>query len=88
MTIGMEPSSALFKFMERLQDEVHRFAIKFHRDKRSKRQVQSELDTIKGIGPKTKEQLLKEYKSIKRVKEATIEELTQSVGKTNQTNIN
>lgn len=85
MTIGMEPSSALFKFMERLQDEVHRFAIKFHRDKRSKRQVQSELDTIKGIGPKTKEQLLKEYKSIKRVKEATIEELTQSVGKTKAT---
>ena len=85
LTIGMEPSSALFKFMERLQDEVHRFAIKFHRDKRSKRQVQSELDTIKGIGPKTKEQLLKEYKSIKRIKEATIEELTQSVGKTKAT---
>lgn len=85
LTIGMEPTSGLFKFMERLQDEVHRFAIKFHRDKRSKRQVQSELDTIKGIGPKTKEQLLKQYKSIKRIKEASIDELTESIGKAKAT---
>lgn len=79
--IGMEPTSGLFKLMERIQNEVHRFAIQFHRDKRSKRQVQSELDTIKGIGPKTKEELLKKYKSIKRIKEAKEEELIELIGR-------
>ena len=86
-TIGMEPSSALFKFMERLQDEVHRFAIQFHRDKRSKRQVKSELDDIPGIGPKTKEQLLKAFKSIKRIKEANQTELENIVGKSKASNL-
>lgn len=81
VTIGMETTSIMFKFMERLQDEVHRFAIQFHRDKRSKRQVLSELDNIDGIGPKTKEQLLKAYKSTKRIKELSIEELEKEIGK-------
>ena len=79
-TIGMEPTSGLFKLMERIQDEVHRFAIQFHRDKRSKRQVQSELDNIPGIGPKTKEQLLKTFKSIKRIKEASEDDLITLIG--------
>lgn len=68
--IGMKQTGALFHLLTRIQDEVHRFAITFHRDKRSKRQIASELDTIKGIGPKTKALLLKEFKSVKRIKEA------------------
>ena len=70
-TIGIEMDSPLFKFLTRIQDEVHRFAITFHRDKRSKSQVQSELDNIKGIGPATKTLLLKNFKSVKRIKEAS-----------------
>ena len=62
-------------------DEVHRFAITFHRDKRSKRQISSELDNIKGIGEKTKQQLLSHFKSVKRIKEASVEELVAVVGK-------
>ena len=80
-TIGMETTGIMFKFMERLQDEVHRFAIQFHKDKRSKRQVESELDKIEGIGPKTKEQLLKLYKSTKRIKEISLAELEKEIGK-------
>lgn len=79
-TIGIELDSPLFKFLTRIQDEVHRYAITFHRDKRSKRQVQSELDSIKGIGTKTKQLLLKEFKSVKRIKEASLEDLTKVIG--------
>ena len=64
-TIGIKQHSPLFRILTQIQDEVHRFAISFHRDKRSKRQVASALDTIKGIGEKTKTALLKEFKSVK-----------------------
>ena len=79
-TIGIEMDSPLFKFLTRIQDEVHRYAITFHRDKRSKSQVQSELDNIKGIGPTTKTTLLKAFKSVKQIKEASLEELEKVVG--------
>lgn len=79
-TIGIETNSPLFAFLTRIQDEVHRFAITFHKDKRSKRQIHSELDEIKGIGPTTKEKLLKTFKSVKKIKEANIEELAEVVG--------
>ena len=81
MSIGLKQQSALFHLLERIQDEVHRFAITFHRDKRSKRQTASALDTIKGIGPKTKEVLLAQFKTVKRIKEVTLEELEAIVGK-------
>ncbi len=74
-TIGIKQHSPLFRLLEQIQDEVHRFAITFHRDKRSKRQVSSALDSIKGIGEKTKTLLLKEFKSVKRIKEASMEEV-------------
>lgn len=79
-TIGVELDSPLFKFLTRIQDEVHRYAITFHRDKRSKHQVESELDKIKGIGPTTKTLLLKTFKSVKRIKEASIEDLEAAIG--------
>ena len=79
-SIGLKQNSALFKLMTQIQDEVHRFAITFHRDKRSKRQIASELDSIKGIGEKTKQTLLTHFKSVKRMKEATAEELIKTVG--------
>lgn len=79
-TIGLKLHSPLFKLMEQIQDEVHRFAITFHRDKRSKRQIASALDTIKGIGEKTKTALLKEFKSVKRIKEASLEEISAVIG--------
>ncbi len=79
-TIGLKQGTPLFKLMEHIQDEVHRFAITFHRDKRSKRQVASALDEIKGIGAKTKTLLLRQFKSVKRIKEATLEELSTVVG--------
>ena len=79
-SIGLKQNSALFKLMTQIQDEVHRFAITFHRDKRSKRQIASELDSIKGIGEKTKQTLLTHFKSVKRIKEATVEELIKTVG--------
>ena len=79
--IGLKQGTVLFRLLSQLQDEVHRFAITFHRDKRSKRQIASELDTIKGIGEKTKQTLLINFKSVKRIKEATIEELQSVVGK-------
>ena len=78
--IGIKPESQLFRTLTHMQDEVHRFAISFHRDKRSKRQIASELDTIPGIGPSTKKLLIKEYKSVKRIKEATQSELQNLLG--------
>lgn len=80
-TIGIKQTSPLFKLLTNIQDEVHRFAISFHRNKRSKRQTSSELDNIKGIGEKTKKTLMKEFKSLKRIKEATLEELINTIGK-------
>lgn len=79
-TIGMKQDSALFHLLTRIQDEVHRFAITFHREKRSKHQISSELDNIKGIGAKTKETLLKHFKSVKRIKEADKESIAEIVG--------
>ena len=79
-TIGMKMDSPLFHLLTRMQDEVHRFAISFHKDKRSKNQTRSELDSIKGIGEKTKTALLRHFKSVKRIKEASFEELKQLVG--------
>lgn len=79
-TIGLKQNSPLFRLLTQIQDEVHRFAITFHRDKRSKRQVASALDEIKGIGEKTKNALLKEFKSIKRIKEAPQENIIRIIG--------
>ena len=78
--IGMKQGTPLFQLMTRIQDEVHRYAITFHRDKRSKRQIASELDQIKGIGPKAKDALLKEFKSVKRIREASPESVAAIVG--------
>ncbi len=78
--IGMKMDSPLFHLLTRMQDEVHRFAISFHKDKRSKNQTRSELDSIKGIGEKTKTALLRHFKSVKRIKESSFEELKQLVG--------
>ena len=79
-TIGIPTKSELFKVLTQIQDEVHRFAISFHRDKRSKHQIHSELDDIKGIGSKSKEQLLQRFKTVKKIKEADIQELTEVIG--------
>ena len=79
--VGLKQNSTLFKLMTQIQDEVHRFAITFHRDKRSKRQTISELDSIKGIGEKSKQLLLKQFRSVKRIKEASMEELVAVIGK-------
>ena len=79
-TIALPPESELFKILTQIQDEVHRYAISFHRDKRSKHALHSELDDIKGIGPKAKEALLSKFKSVKKVKEASIETLTEVLG--------
>lgn len=80
VVVGMKTNSELFHTLTRIQDEVHRYAIAFHRDKRSKHAVHSELDSIKGIGPKTKELLLKHFKSVKRMREASLEDLVSVVG--------
>lgn len=80
MTIALKTDSELFHVLTRIQDEVHRFAITFHRDKRSKHQLHSELDEIKGVGPKTKDALLKHFKSVKRIKEADSQEIEEVVG--------
>ena len=80
IVIGLKTDSELFHVLTRLQDEVHRFAITFHRDKRSKHALHSELDDIKGIGPKTRNQLMKQLKSVKRIKAADIETLTKIIG--------
>ncbi|MCD8260856.1 MAG: excinuclease ABC subunit UvrC [Bacteroides sp.] len=78
--IGLKQNSPLFRLMEQIQNEVHRFAITFHKDKRSKRQIASALDTIKGIGEKSKTALLKEFKSVKRIREASFEEIAAVIG--------
>ena len=78
--IGLSPTSQLFYTLSAMQEEVHRFAISFHRKKRSKRMSHSELDTIEGIGPKTKEQLLKHFGSVKKIKEASSETLQDILG--------
>ena len=81
LTVGLKQDSALFRLLTHIQDEVHRYAITFHRDKRSKTQLKSELDIIPGVGPKSKQALLKAFKSVKRIREASIEELAAVVGK-------
>ena len=80
VVIGLKTDSPVFRLLTQIQDEVHRFAITFHRDKRSKSQVISELDSIKGIGQKTKTLLLKKFKSVKRIREAKTEEIEALVG--------
>ncbi|MDE6002388.1 MAG: excinuclease ABC subunit C, partial [Prevotella sp.] len=79
-TIGMKDTSELFRVLTQLQDEVHRFAITFHRDKRSKHALHSELDDIKGIGPKTRDELLKSLKSVKKIRETELSVLEALVG--------
>ena len=79
--IGLKQNTPLFRLMTQIQDEVHRFAITFHRDKRSKRQTTSELDSIKGIGEKSKQALLQHFKSVKRIKSADTEEIASIIGK-------
>ena len=80
VVVGMKTDSELFHLLTHMQDEVHRFAITFHRDKRSKHALHSELDDIRGIGPKTKDALLKALKSVKRIREADLAALTAVVG--------
>lgn len=80
-TVGVDIKSPVFQLLTRIQDEVHRFAITFHREKRSKHQVESELDRIKGIGPQTKQVLLKQFKSVKRIKETDLQSLETVIGK-------
>ena len=84
--IGMKPNETLFKLLAFIQEEVHRFAITFHRDKRSKSQTASELDKIPGIGEKTKDELIRHFKSLKRVKSANLDELIKIIG-TNRASI-
>ena len=79
-TIALPTESELFKVLTQIQDEVHRYAITFHRDKRSKHALHSELDDIKGIGPKAKEALLSKFKSVKKIKEASLEQLSEVLG--------
>lgn len=81
-TIQMKTDSALFRLLTQIQDEVHRFAISFHRNKRSKHQVVSELDGIQGIGPKSKELLLRHFRSFNRIKSATLDEIASIIGQT------
>ena len=80
VVIGMKTDSELFHVLTRIQDEVHRYAITFHRDKRSKHALHSELDNIKGIGPKTKDLLIKKLKSVKKIKESDLQTITEIVG--------
>ena len=86
-TVGIKQGTPLFHLLENIQDEVHRFAITFHRDKRSKSQLTSALDNIKGIGEKRKNDLLNKFKSVKRIKEASLEELAEIVGQAAAKNI-
>ena len=79
--IGLKPQDSVFKFFTKMQDEVHRFAITFHRDKRSRKQVTSELDDIKNIGETTKKTLLQHFKSVERIKKADFDELEKIIGK-------
>ena len=78
--VGIEMDSPLFKLLTQIQDEVHRFAITFHKQKRAKHNTESELDHIKGIGTTTKMLLLNRFKSLKRIKEADIETLAEVIG--------
>ena len=78
--VGMKDTSELFKVLTHLQDEVHRFAITFHREKRSKHALHSELDNIPGIGPKTRDGLLNALKSVKRIREANMETISKVIG--------
>lgn len=87
LTIGIKQSTPLFHLLENIQDEVHRFAITFHRDKRSKSQVASALNSIPGIGEKRKSALLKTFKSVARIKKATLEEIAAVVGEAAAKNI-
>ena len=80
LKVALKVESELFHVLTHIQDEVHRFAIEFHRNKRSKRALHSELDDIKGIGPKTRDKLLKALKSVKRIREADLETLTNAIG--------
>ncbi|MBO6079266.1 MAG: excinuclease ABC subunit C [Bacteroidaceae bacterium] len=81
MEVGVKPDSELFRLLEQMQEEVHRVAISFHKKKRSKRQTHSELTDIKGIGENTATSLIKKFKSVKRISEASLEELTAEIGK-------
>ena len=85
MVVGMNPDTPLFRLLTQIQDEVHRFAITFHREKRSKHQIASELDKIAGIGAKSKEALLRTFHSVKRIKEATEEQLQAVLGQSKGT---
>lgn len=85
-SIGMKPNEMLFKLLANIQEEVHRFAIKFHRDKRSKKQTASELDNIKGIGKVSKNNLIKHFKSVKRIRTAKFEDIEKIIG-TNRASI-
>ena len=78
--IGMKTDSELFSILTRIQDEVHRYAIAFHRDKRSKKALHSELDDIKGVGPATKDALIKSLKSVKQIKKSDVQTLTNIIG--------
>ena len=80
MSVQLKTDSELFHVLTQLQDEVHRFAIEFHRNKRSKRALESELDNIKGVGQKTRDTLLNSLKSVRRIREATLEELSAIIG--------
>lgn len=80
VTVQIKPENELFKVLTQLQDEVHRFAISFHRDKRSKSALHSAFDEIKGIGPKTADELIKHFKSIKKIKEASLEDIAKIIG--------
>ena len=80
LSIALKTDSELFHVLTRLQDEVHRFAITFHREKRSKHALSSELDSIQGVGPKTRDALLNALKSVKKIKEAELDELSKVIG--------
>ena len=86
-TIALKTDSELFHVLTRIQDEVHRYAIQFHRDKRSKHALHSALDDIPGIGPATREKLLSEFKSLKRIREASFEELSAVIGASKATKV-
>ena len=87
MTIALKTDSELFHVLTQIQDEVHRYAITFHRDKRSKHALHSALDDIPGIGPATRDRLLKTFKSVKRIQEAPIEDIEKVVGTAKATKI-
>ena len=87
MTIALKTDSELFHVLTQIQDEVHRYAITFHRDKRSKHALHSALDDIPGIGPATRDRLLNTFKSVKRIQEAPIEEIEKVVGTAKATKI-